>query len=68
MKGACFIHGRKYSTETKLEIVQRYLKGDISQKELANKYGVASKAKGEKLNPPLVFAKRGTLFMPYYIK
>lgn len=35
---------RKYSTEIKLEIVQRYMEGDISQKELANEYGVASKA------------------------
>lgn len=38
------MYGRKYSIEIKLEIVQRYLKGDISQKELANEYGVASKA------------------------
>lgn len=44
MNGVYFMYGRKYNTEIKLEIVQRYLKGDISQKELVNEYGMASKA------------------------
>ena len=33
-----------YSTELKLEIVQRYLKGDIGLKQLANEYHISSKA------------------------
>ena len=37
--------GRKmYSTELKLEIVQRYLKGDIGIKQLADEYHISSKA------------------------
>ena len=37
--------GRKmYSMELKLEIVQRYLKGDISIKQLADEYHISSKA------------------------
>ena len=37
--------GRKmYSTELKLEIVQRYLRGDIGMKQLANEYHISSKA------------------------
>ena len=36
--------GRKmYSTELKLEIVQRYLRGDISIKQLADEYHISSK-------------------------
>ena len=31
---------KKYSTELKLEIVQRYLEGDIGLKELAKEYYV----------------------------
>ena len=33
-----------YSMELKLEIVQRYLKGDISIKQLADEYHISSKA------------------------
>jgi transposase len=41
MKGVISMSGRKiYSNELKLEIVQRYLKGDISLKDLAEKYHV----------------------------
>ena len=37
--------GRKiYSTELKLEIVQRYLRGDISIKQLADEYHISSNA------------------------
>lgn len=45
MKGVISMSGRKmYSTELKLEIVQRYLKGDIGLKQLANEYHISSKA------------------------
>lgn len=33
-----------YSTELKLKIVQRYLRGDIGLKQLANEYHISSKA------------------------
>ena len=37
--------GRKiYSAELKLEIVQRYLRGDISIKQLADEYHISSNA------------------------
>ena len=37
--------GKKmYSTELKLEIVQRYLEGNISLKRLAEEYHISSKA------------------------
>ena len=35
---------KKYSTEVKLEIVEKYLKGKIGLKQLANEYHVCSKA------------------------
>ena len=45
MKGVISMSGRKmYSTELKLEIVQRYLKGNIGLKQLANEYHISSKA------------------------
>lgn len=45
MKGVISMSGRKmYSTELKLEIVQRYLRGDIGMKQLANEYHISSKA------------------------
>lgn len=41
MKGVISMSGKKmYSTELKLEIVQRYLKGDIGLKTLAEQYHV----------------------------
>jgi transposase len=41
MKGVISMSGRKiYSNELKLEIVQRYLKGNVSLKALAEKYHV----------------------------
>jgi transposase len=41
MKGVISMSGRKiYSNELKMEIVQRYLKGDVSLKALAEKYHV----------------------------
>ncbi len=33
---------KKYSTELKLEIVERYLKGDIGLKKLADEYHISS--------------------------
>lgn len=45
MKGVISMSGKKmYSTELKLEIVQRYLKGDIGLKQLAEEYHVSSKS------------------------
>ena len=42
MKGVISMSGRKiYSTELKLEIVERYLKGDIGIKKLAQEYHVS---------------------------
>ena len=42
MKGVIFMSGRKiYSAELKLEIVERYLKGDIRIKKLAQEYQVS---------------------------
>ena len=41
MKGVISMSGRKiYSAELKLEIVERYLKGDIGIKKLAQEYHV----------------------------
>ena len=41
MKGVIFMSGRKiYSAELKLEIMERYLKGDIGLKKLAQEYHV----------------------------
>ena len=45
MKGVISMSGRKmYSTELKLEVVQRYLKGDIGLNSLAREYHISSKA------------------------
>lgn len=45
MKGVISMSGRKmYSTELKLEIVQRYLRGDIGIKKMADEYHISSKA------------------------
>ena len=45
MKGVISMSGRKmYSTELKLEIVQRYLRGNIGIKKLADEYHISSKA------------------------
>jgi len=45
MKGDFSMSGRKiYSLELKLEIVQRYLEGDIGLKALAREYHISSKA------------------------
>ena len=45
MKGVISMSGRKmYSTKFKLEVVQRYLKGDIGLNSLARKYHISSKA------------------------
>lgn len=42
MKGVISMSGRKmYSTEFKLEIVERYLKGDVALKKLAQEYHVS---------------------------
>lgn len=43
MKGVISMSGRRiYSTELKLEIVERYLKGDIGIKKLAKEYHASS--------------------------
>lgn len=45
MKGVFTMSGRKiYSLELKLEIVQRYLEGDIGLKALAREYHISSKS------------------------
>lgn len=45
MKGDFSMSGRKiYSLELKLEVVQRYLEGDIGLKTLAREYHINSKA------------------------
>ena len=45
MKGVISMSGRKmYSTKFKLEVVQRYLKGDIGLNSLAREYHISSKA------------------------
>lgn len=45
MKGVYFMSGRKiYSNELKLEIVRRYLQGNIGIKSLAEEYHISSKA------------------------
>ena len=44
MKGVISMSGKKmYSTELKPEIVQRYLKGTIGLKQLAEQYHISSK-------------------------
>ena len=45
MKGVISMSGRKmYSTKFKLEVVQRYLNGDIGLNSLAREYHISSKA------------------------
>ena len=45
MKGVISMSGKKmYSKQLKLEIVQRYLKGNVSLKQLAEEYHISSKA------------------------
>ena len=44
MKGVYSMPKKKYSDELKLEIVEKYLKENISTKQLAKKYYIGSEA------------------------